>query len=437
MPFASSASSASRAPAAGPLASAHQALDAIARADGALRAWAFVADRPALARPADAQGALAGWPLGVKDIIDVAGMPTGCGSPACAATPAAFDASCVALLRTAGAVPVGKTVTTEFAYVTPGPTRNPADLRHTPGGSSSGSAAAVAAGMVPIALGTQTGGSMIRPAAFCGVVGFKPTFGRVGRGGMRVVCESLDTIGWYGASVAHAAAVGQMLLPRGGTQGASTRPPRSLQSLQSLHVAYLPGNPGHVLGAAAEAALVRARGLLAAQGVHAGSVPGPADVPRLLEAHGVLMHYEFARSLLPVVAAAGPLLSRPLLDAVDKGLALSADLYLETRAWQERQRLLWDAWFGGADLVLTSSVLGPAPAGLHHTGDSAFNKAWSLLGWPCLHLPTTRTAAGLPLGVLLVARPGADADLLAWGQAVHAAVDQRPGADQSSNPSME
>jgi Asp-tRNA(Asn)/Glu-tRNA(Gln) amidotransferase A subunit family amidase len=156
------------------------------------------------------------------------------------------------------------------------------------------------------------------------------------------------------------------------------------------------------------------------------TVPLLEPAGRLLEAHHVLMHYEFARSLLPVVQRARGQLSARLLAAIDEGLVLPAELYLAMRDYQVAQRRRWDDWFGDADLVLTSSALGPAPQGLAHTGDSAFNKGWSVLGWPCLHLPTTNTAAGLPLGVQLVARPGADHALLAWGQMVHAAVRQSP-----------
>lgn len=401
-----------------PLAAVRAALRTIASRDVDIKAWAFVANANALTLPEFRQGELAGLPFGVKDMIDVADMPTSCGSVACAGTVANFDASCVALLRAAGAVPVGKTVTTEFAYVTPGPTRNPVDLRYTPGGSSSGSAAAVAANMVPFALGTQTGGSMIRPAAFCGVVGFKPTFGAVDRDGMRVTCESLDVIGWYGDSVRRVADVGRVLLPYHRAHG--------VQTLKGLRVSFLNGNPGHVLGAEAEAALASACQTLLNEGVVIQPVPTFESAFRLLKAYSVIMHYEYAHSLLPIVTASAQVLSKRLLDAVDRGLALSAADYSEMRVFQEAERLKWDAHFGDADLILTSSALGPAPEGIHHTGSSAFNKGWSLLGWPCLHLPTTFSKEGLPLGVQLVGRPGADAQLLACAEAVHRVVDERP-----------
>jgi Asp-tRNA(Asn)/Glu-tRNA(Gln) amidotransferase A subunit family amidase len=403
-----------------PLHAARAALDSIAHRDHELRAWAFVTSADSLTAPPPAalKGLLAGVPIGVKDIINVADMPTQCGSAACRDLPVQFDASSVSLLRAAGAVPIGKTVTAEFAFMTPGPTRNPVDPRHTPGGSSSGSAAAVAAGMVPVALGTQTGGSVIRPAAFCGVVGFKPSFGAVARDGMKMTCESLDVIGWYGASVADVAELGTVLLPA--YRAASAKP------LQALRIAFLAGNPGHVLEPDAEAALQRACQALVAQRIRVQPLAAFAPAAQLLEAHSVIMHYEFARSLLPVVSTQAHLLSRLLLDAVTKGLAVPASQYLEMKTVQAFQRLQWEANFGDADLILTSSALGPAPEGILSTGASAFNKGWSLLGWPCLHLPTAESGGRLPLGVQLVARPGADIDLLGWAQALHDIIDERP-----------
>lgn len=364
-----------------------------------------------------AGGALTGWSLGVKDIIDVEGMPTRWGADGIPAKAASVDATCVALLRAAGAVPLGKTVTTEFAYVTPGPTRNPANVSHTPGGSSSGSAAAVAAGHVRLALGTQTGGSMIRPAAFCGVVGVKPTFGAVARAGMVVACESLDVIGWYATSVSDAAAAAYVLLPG----NASAAGPVS-----ECRVAILPGHPGHLINKEADDALIDAGCRLIAAGAH--EVPCEADampVQTLLKTHHTLMHYEFARSLLPVVARHRNALSSRLLQAVDVGMRMSGNSWLEAHARQEHLRGQWDHWFGKADLILTSSALGTAPAGLAHTGDSGFNKGWSVLGWPCIHLPTTHARNGLPLGVLLVGRPHSDAALLAWASVLHPLIDRR------------
>ncbi|WP_454902909.1 amidase [Variovorax gossypii] len=393
---------------------AFQSLARAHAAEPALLAWSHLADAAALESAAD--GPLRGWALGVKDNINVAGMPTRCGSAASSRGVYMFDASVVAQLRAAGAVPIGKTVTTEFAYATPGATRNPWQPMHTPGGSSSGSAAAVAAGVVPIALGTQTGGSMIRPAAFCGVVGFKPSAGLVSREGMHLACESLDVIGWYGASVEHAQAVGNVLLPSSRTRA---------RKLEDLRVAWLDANPGHRMQQDAAAALSAAAGHLVDHVARVRRMTEFSGHAELLEAHSTLMHYEFSRSLEAVVRADRGRLSAPLLDAVCRGREVEGDAYVAARQLQVKAQQSWEAHFEEADLVLTSSVLGTAPEGLRHTGDSAFNKGWSVLGWPCVHLPTTLATNGLPLGVLLVARPCCDLDLLEWARKIHEIIDQR------------
>lgn len=446
-----------------------QALAQAVAQESALRAWACLATPESVAAagvaeaadggavPATTTGPLSGWAIGVKDIIDVAGMPTRCGSAACDDNaPARFDATCVALLRAAGGVPIGKTVTTEFAYVTPGPTRNPVNLAHTPGGSSSGSAAAVAAGQLRFALGTQTGGSMIRPAAFCGVVGYKPTHGVVARGGMVVACESLDVIGWYTRDVNDAIVAANVLLPSGNDvalqrasfagdpqmpHGRNAMPDDAVITiaharngiaqgghlLGQCRVAWLPGHPGHVLDDDANKALLAARASLLEHGVQVrGEFDGRFPIQSLLDTHHTLMHYEFARSLLPVVSRHRARLSRRLLDAVAHGLALNGDAWTTAQRFQAHARASWDAWFGDADLILTSSVPGPAPKGLAHTGESGFNKGWSVLGWPCIHLPTGTSRDGLPLGVTLVGRPHADHALLAHAALLHPLIDTRP-----------
>jgi len=400
-------------------AAARQSLAAIARQDPAIRAWSHVLPAVALEQmePArHAAGALAGVPIGIKDVIDVADMPTGFGAPALIAGNAAFDACSVGMLRAAGAIPVGKTVTAEFAFRTPGPTRNPHALAHTPGGSSSGSAAAVAAGMVPAALGTQTGGSMIRPAAYCGVVGFKPSAGRVFRDGMKLTCESLDTIGWYANSVADAQLIADVLV------GGAHAP---VPSGRQLTVAVQLNNPKAGLCAESHAEIDRARAVLAAHGVQCVPVQAERETALLLQAHDVIMHYEFARSLAPVVERQCHALSAVLRQAVARGLAIGAGEYHEMLGIQAALRHGWGALYGGADLVLTPSTPGPAPLGLEHTGDASYNKIWSVLGWPCLHLPTGFSRAGLPMGMQLVGDLGKDLALLAVGRDLHHLLKQR------------
>lgn len=398
---------------AGPLAAARQSLAAIERGEADLRAWSHVMPAEALDAldpAAIAGGVLAGVPVGIKDVIDVAGMPTGHGAPALAAGTQAFDACAVGMLRAAGAIPIGKTVTAEFAFRTPGPTRNPHAPSHTPGGSSSGSAAAVAAGMVPVALGTQTGGSMIRPAAFCGVVGFKPSFGRVFRDGMKLTCESLDTIGWYANGVEDAQAVAQALLDEPDADDRADRTPT---------IAVQLGNPRAELSAEGREEIARIQAVLGAHGVRCVSVEAERETARLLRAHDVIMHYEFARSLAPVVERRADAVSAALRQAVVEGLAIGAGQYREMRALQAELRHSWRRLYDGADAVLTPSTPGPAPRGLAHTGDASFNKIWSVLGWPCLHLPTAFNPAGLPLGMQLVGDWESDRALLALGRKLH------------------
>ena len=382
---------------------AHAAWSRSTERDDAIQAWAWLGE-PNDATPAT--GALAGVGFGVKDVIDVAGMPTRCGSPATSSDPARWDASCVAQLRVAGAVPIGKTVTAEFAYVSPGPTRNPHRASHTPGGSSSGSAAAVAAGMVDIALGTQTGGSMIRPAAFCGVVGFKPTFGRVHRQGMTVLCDSLDTIGWFSCTVAQSQTVASVLLPQDAPRVAPTRAPR---------VAVLVCDGIGTLESASRQALEDEATRLRQQGATLFTPGYDADLKELLHLHSRIMHAELARAMLPVAhSPQADQLSPALRDAVTLGLAIPYAEYVQCQQTRDRLAREWLERFADVDVILTPSAPGPAPEGLQSTGSSVFNRVWSLLGWPALHVPTGKTASGLPVGVQWVARPDQDHALLAW-----------------------
>ncbi|AUA59779.1 amidase [Achromobacter spanius] len=374
--------------------------------DAAIQAWTWLAEPADTPTAAGPRNALAGVGFGVKDVIDVAGMPTRSGSLATSPEPARWDASCVAQLRTAGAVPIGKTVTAEFAYAAPGPTRNPHHALHTPGGSSSGSAAAVAAGMVDIALGTQTGGSMIRPAAFCGVVGFKPTFGRVHRQGMSVLCDSLDTIGWFSRTVAQSREVASVLLPQAEPDHASTRAPR---------VAMLACEAIGTLDTASRQALDDCAMRLREQGADLITPDVDADLKSLLHLHTQIMHAELARGLLSIARGSqADLLSPVLRNAIKLGLEISYADYVQCQQARDRLSQDWLRRFGEIDIIIAPSAPGPAPKGLQSTGSSVFNRIWSLLGWPALHLPTGQADNGLPVGVQWVARPDQDHALLAW-----------------------
>ena len=396
---------------------ADASLSEIARRDIEIRAWAYLpAETGAIPPATPMNGPLAGLKFGVKDVMNVRGMPTQHGAALSAVEPARFDAACVAMLRAAGAHPVGKTVTAEFAVTAPGPTRNPWNLAHTPGGSSSGSAAAVAAGMVDFALGTQTGGSMIRPAAFNGVVGFKPSFGRVPRTGMQVLCDSLDTIGWFTRDIGLCRHIAQVFFGER-TDAARTVP-------NTLRVGVLASLEAGALEASAMDALRQAAEDLARHGAEVEWIEEGERVTSALAIHQGIMAYELARGLLPILQAEPSALRPQTMAAVEQGLAVTAEEY---HALLQRRGTLQQAWerrCEGFDLVLTPSAPGAAPAGHASTGSSIFNRTWSLLGWPSIHLPTSEHD-NLPIGVQCVGHPLQDLLLLDIAAAIHPWIDRR------------
>lgn len=397
-------------------------LEDIAQRDQDIQAWAWLPTDTSSQGPVRA-GPLAGLRFGVKDVMDVRGMPTRHGSALANVAPARFDAACVAMLRAAGAQPIGKTVTAEFAVKAPGPTRNPWNLGHTPGGSSSGSAAAVAAGMVPIAIGTQTGGSIIRPAAFNGVVGFKPGFGRVPRTGMQVLCDSLDTIGWFTPDVALARQVAEIFMgPASGTRDARGSYKGTGQPLQ---VAVLPALEVGPLGEDAMQTLKQAAEDLASLGAHTEWREEGERFTTALRIHGGIMSYELARGLLPILQGEASALRPQSMEAIEEGLGITPAEYTDLQHERQALEATWLERYSKFDVILTPSAPGAAPAGHASTGSSVFNRTWSLLGWPSVHLPVSQSADGLPLGVQLVGRPGRDLELLSLAEALHAGLDRR------------
>lgn len=402
-----------------------------ARLEPALEAWSWFqpreVERAYRDGPAstDPRPSLLGVPVGVKDIIDVAGMPTGLGLPG-AAAPASRHAACVELLRAAGAVPVGKTVTAELAFSHPGPTRNPHAPGHTPGGSSSGSAAAVAAGMVPLALGTQTGGSVIRPAAYCGVVGIKTSLNAVPTAGVAPVAGSLDCLGWFTRSVADAILAASVLLP--------WRDLAPLAPGHRLRIWMLDATELGSLAPEARQALDDASAAMREAGCAVVEAPLPGLLPALAECHRRIMLHELARSLLPILNARRHELSAVMLAAIEAGQAITASHYQEARDRVRNARATLAAHMRDVDLILTPSAAGAAPAGLHHTGESTFNRIWSVLGWPAIHLPTAWSARGLPVGVQLVGSPGEDEALLRRAEAIHPVIDRRGPVPRGQAP---
>ncbi len=382
-----------------------------------LQAWTHLSPQAVMAQAQalDAQttpkGLLHGVPVAVKDIIDTADMPSRYGSPIYAQHQPVADAACVAQCRAAGALVMGKTHTTEFASIHPAPTANPHHAGHTPGGSSSGSAAAVADFQVPLAFATQTAGSTIRPAAYCGVVGYKPSFNRINRAGLKFSAESLDTIGLLARHVEDVSLWAHALV---GQAPASwpTRSPRV-----GLHRTALWGQASD----SAQQALQDAAQRLQAAGAQVSEVVLDSEYTLLYEAQGVVMRYESARATAWELAHRRDQLSDEFALRLAQGWAIPHAQYLEALALAQHCGARLAAIWQGCDVLLSLSAPGEAPAGLHSTGDSVFNRNWTLMGLPCVHLPTAAGPQGLPLGVQLIGPLGADVALLGaalWAEAV-------------------
>ena len=383
-------------------------------------AWAHIDAEQVLAqaRSRDREaprGPLHGVPVAIKDIIDTCDMPTAYGSPIYEGHRPRADAACVALLREAGAVIMGKTVTAEFAMRHPGKTRNPLNLGHTPGGSSSGSAAAVADCMAPLALGTQTSGSVIRPAAFCGIVGFKPTYNVVNRAGVKPNSESFDTVGWMARSVddiALALAVLTREQPRH-AHSASVGAPR-------IGFYRTPQWPQADAGTAG--ALEGALPVLARAGARVSEITLPEAFERLLEAKHRMNDYETVRALAYERSNFPDRISRSLSAKLREAEGCGLDEYIAARKLVAQcQRLLEDT-FAQLDVLLVPSAPGEAPQGIETTGDSVFNRIWTALHVPAVTVPVFKGPSGLPVGAQLIGAFGDDYATLARAQWVRRAL---------------
>lgn len=400
-------------------------LDRIAEADGNIEAWAFL-DREHTLRQAEAaddahrrarpHGPLHGVPIGVKDIFDTYDMPTEFGSPLWAGRTPRADAAAVARLRAAGAVIMGKTVTTEYAYFHPGKTRNPHDPARTPGGSSSGSAAAVAAAMVPGAIGSQTNGSVIRPASFCGVVGFKPTHGLIPRTGALLLSRTLDHVGVFARTVEDAALLAECLA--GFDEEDPDTKPRATPPLAAVAASEPPLPPRFAFVRTpawdqAEPATREGFGeLLEALGAQATELQLRSGFEHAIEFHGIVMAAEMAHNLHRDYERGADRLSDRLRQLIESGRGSSAVDYLRAVAARASLNAALEAIFDEFDAVLTPAAPGEAPIGLESTGNPVFCTPWTYLGTPAVTLPLLRSEAGLPVGVQLVGRPGNDARLL-------------------------
>lgn len=372
---------------------------------------AIVCTDPAPVIPAS--GPLAGIAVGVKDIIDTADLPTQMGSPIYEGWRPRADAAIVARLKALGAVPFAKTATTPFAGLDPAATLNPRDPRRTPGGSSSGSAAAVAAGMLPLALGTQTGGSVIRPAAFCGVAAVKPSFRLLPTVGVKTFSWALDTLGLFGASVRDIAHALALIADRPGIALGHETPaaPRIGLCLQDFAG---PADPDAV------EALMRAKAAAEGAGARVSDLMLPEAFAAAWSVHGTVQDFEARQALAWEHAGHRDRLPAKLGPQLDRAQAITAAEYDEARRTAHRARRLLKEVFSELDAILTFSAVGRAPEGLGSTGDARFNRLWTLLGVPCVTVPVP--GDGAPLGVQVIARFGDDGRALAVARMVEAAL---------------
>lgn len=392
-----------------------------------LRAWVTLSeDLDDQASAVDGNAAalpLRGLSVGVKDLIDVAGLPTRAGSSVTAAGPVDDDADCVRRLRSLGAVVQGKTVTTEFGYFAPGPTRNPHDRRHTPGGSSSGSAAAVGAGVLPLALGTQTAGSLTRPASFCGAAGMVLAHGATGMAGIVGLSHSLDSLGLLTRSVADMRTVYSAFTGTTDTVAPGTARP-------TVHVWH--GSALDDTAASMDRLLSRLPELAAGLDVESRPLQWDDHVHTLAIDHAIVMAYEAAATRADELRRSADLLSAPLRQLLENGAQVCAADVEAALARRDRSRDLLGAALGDGGLIVGPAALGPAPAGLTATGSPILSRPWQLLGLPVVVVPGAVTESGLPLGLQIVGLPGREYDMLDLGERLEGALRSHESLGWSS-----
>jgi Asp-tRNA(Asn)/Glu-tRNA(Gln) amidotransferase A subunit family amidase len=401
---------------------AHACLARVNAREGERKAWAFI-DADCVLQQAiglDAQttrGSLHGVPVGVKDVIDVCGMPTGMGSPIYRGYRPFADAACVAQLRAAGALIFGKSVTCEFAGATAADTTNPHDPARTPGGSSSGSAAATADYMVPLALGTQTGGSVQRPASYCGIVGYKPSFGLINVTGMKSAAVSLDTIGLMARTVEDIELAARVLM--------DFTPAKWLPPEVKLRIGLLRTYNWDHAEAATKHAIEDAARDLAATGNSVRDVVLPY-LGDLATTREIINDYERARGMCYEWQAHRVSLSEGLARTIRNGLSISEERY--TGALRRVEELRWKIApvFNDVDVLVTPTVAGEAPPGLSYTGDHRFQSIWTQLRLPAITLPTHAGPNGMPVGIQLVGALYEDSALLAAAQTVFSTLGRGP-----------
>jgi Asp-tRNA(Asn)/Glu-tRNA(Gln) amidotransferase A subunit family amidase len=402
---------------------ARACLDRVQTREPTVRAWAYFEPDRVLSQArqldrATERGPLHGVPIGVKDVIDTFDMPTQMGSAIYRGYQPPADASCVALLRTAGALVFGKTVTCEFAGMTAAQTTNPHDASRSPGGSSSGSAAAVADFMVPLALGTQTGGSVQRPCAYCGVIGYVPTYGTINTVGVKPAAETLDTVGLMARAVEDIELARRVLT--------NAAPVAWLPSDATLRVGLCRTPLWETAEKSTQHALIDAGLRLASAGHSVHQVTLPAAFAELAQTREVINDYERARALAHEWRTRPDLISERLADCIRRGFAMEASRYVEALRHLDTCRQLLAPVWNEFDVLLAPTVIGEAPQALHYTGDHRFQSLWTQLRTPTVNLPTHTGPNGLPVGIQLIGRAYEDSRLLAAAQLIFRRLGHGP-----------
>lgn len=373
-------------------------LATIHEGEGTLQAFTALTDAPQAGT-----GPLSGVAVGIKDILDSFDMKSRYGSAIYEDHQPIVDSGIVAQLRRAGATIIGKTVTTEFAFFYPGPTRNPHNLDYTPGGSSSGSAASIAAGMIPAAIGTQTGGSIIRPASFCGITGYKPSFRLAPTTGMKTFSWSLDTVGFMAGTVEDVAIFATAALSRNLWGGTNKSAPR-IGFYRGQNWGDASSDMQHAVEQAAEAAIA------------SGAILVDMDEPDILAearvAHSIIQNYEAGIACAGDLALHADKMSKKLRTTLEAGQKITATEYDKARRIARHARKATHNLFEDVDALLTPSAPGAAPKDLTVTGEPHFNKLWTLVGTPCVSIPHFKDANDMPLGVQMVGKFGRDKELL-------------------------
>jgi amidase len=405
---------------------AQACIDRVLTREQTVKAWAFFDPELILsqARTLDVaanRGPLHGVPVGVKDVIDTFDMPTEMGSPIYRGHRPPADASCVALLRAAGALVFGKTVTCEFAGLTAAQTTNPHDPSRSPGGSSSGSAAAVADFMVPLALGTQTGGSIQRPAAYCGVLGYLPTYGTINPAGVKPAAESLDTIGPIARTVEDLELARRVLT--------NAKAVAWLSPDIKLRVGLCRTPSWDAAEESTQHALLDAAARISSAGHLVREVAMPAPFAELVTTREIINDYERSRALAHEWRTRPDLISERLANSIRRGFAMDAERYIAALRHLDTCRQLLATVWGDLDVLLAPTVVGEAPQGLEFTGDHRFQSIWTQLRTPTVNLPTHAGPSGLPVGIQLVGRPYEDGRLLACAQLMFHLLGRGPTVD--------